>query len=92
MLHDNGVGMNLSKGSSAFLTAGLNVHDNATGILADDTTLSITVAQGLPNSIAGNGTDVQLSFGARSTIENVAIGTPLVCDSTVLSRGTTTCP
>ena len=92
VLHDNGVGMNLSKGSSAFLTAGLNVHDNATGILADDTGLSIAAAQGLPNSIAGNGTDVQLSFGARSTIENVAIGTPLVCDATVLSRGTTTCP
>ena len=70
----------------------MNVHDNATGILADDTSLSIAAAPGLPNSIAGNGTDVQLSFGARSTIENVAIGTPLVCDPTVLSRGTTTCP
>jgi hypothetical protein len=92
VLHDNGVGMNLSKGSSTFLTAGLSVHDNATGILADDTSLSITAAQGLPNSITGNGTDVQLSFGARSTIENFAIGTPLVCDATVLSRGTTKCP
>jgi hypothetical protein len=92
VLHDNGVGMNLSLGSSALLTAGLNVHDNATGILVEEASLSMAAPPGLPNSITGNGTDVQLSFGARSTIENFAIGTPLVCDATVLSRGTTKCP
>lgn len=92
VLHDNGVGMSLASGSSTFLRAGLNVHDNATGILVDNASLEITAPPGLPNSITGNGTNVQLSFGARSTIENFVIGTPLVCDPTVLSRGTTKCP
>ena len=64
VLHDNGVGMSLASGATTFLRAGLNVHDNATGILVDDAGLQIAAAPGLPNSITGNGTDVQLSTSA----------------------------
>jgi len=91
-LHGNGVGMNMSGGSSALLIGGLNVHDNTTGLLVDESSLSLEAAPGLPAAVMNNGINIQLAFGARSTIQNVTIGTPLVCDATVLSRGTTTCP
>jgi hypothetical protein len=84
--------MNMSGGSSALLIGGLNVHDNTTGLLVDESSLSLEAAPGLPAAVMNNGINVQLAFGARSTIQNVTIGTPLVCDATVLSRGTTTCP
>jgi hypothetical protein len=92
ILHNNGVGMNAFAGSSTYLVAGLNVHDNGTGVLADDSSLYFEAAAGLPASIAANGIDVQLSFGTRSTIEHVSVATPLVCEPTVLSRGTAKCP
>jgi hypothetical protein len=34
---------------------------------------------------------VDLRFGTRATLAGVAVGT-IVCDATVLSRGTTVCP
>jgi hypothetical protein len=92
VLHDNGVGMNMLPGSSVFMIGGLNVHDNGIGALVDEASLYLASGQGLAASVAGNTTNVQLSFGSRSTIQNVTIGSPLVCDATVLSRGTTTCP
>ena len=92
VMHDNGVGMNMRPGSSVFMIGGLNVHDNGIGVSVDEASLYVESGQGLSASVAGNSTNVQLTFGSRSTIENVTIGTPLVCDSTVLSRGTTTCP
>lgn len=91
-LHENGVGMNMLPGSSAFMIGGLNVHDNNGGVLVNEASLFLEAGAGLAASVTGNGLDVQLLFGSRSTITNVSIGTPLVCDSTVLSRGTTTCP
>jgi len=92
VLDNNGIGMNAFGGSSTFLVAGLNVHDNGTGVMVDDSSLSIEAAPGLPASIAANGTDVQLSFGTRSTIQNVTVATPLICEPNVLSRGTAKCP
>jgi nitrous oxidase accessory protein NosD len=92
VLHHNDVGMNLRPGSSAFMIARLNVHDNGIGVLVDQANLHLEATPALPASIAGNGSNVQLTFGSRSTIQNVSIATPLVCDSTILSRGTTTCP
>jgi hypothetical protein len=84
--------MNVFAGSKAFLNAALDIHDNGTGVLVDEGSLHLAAVSGLPASIAGNDTDVQLAFGSRSTIENVTVGTPLVCESSVLSRGTVTCP
>jgi hypothetical protein len=92
VLHHNGIGMNLRPGSSAFMIAKLNVHDNGVGVNADQANLQLEATPALPASIADNGTNVQLTFGSRSTIVNVSIDTPLVCDSTILSRGTATCP
>jgi hypothetical protein len=92
VLQGNGVGMNLRTDSAAFIIGTLNVVNNAVGVLADEASLYLQTPSGLSSSVAGNGTNVQLMFGSRSTILNVTIGTPLVCDATVLSRGTTTCP
>jgi len=45
-----------------------------------------------PSSITGNTTvDVDLRFGTRATLGEVTIGT-IVCETTVLSRGSTVCP
>ena len=41
--------------------------------------------------ITGNDTDVNLKFGTRATFQGITIGT-IVCDKTVLTRGTTVCP
>jgi hypothetical protein len=92
VLEHNGVGARLESGASAVRIAGLSVHDNAVGVAADDASLQLRAAPGLPASIANNGVNVQLSFGSRSTIDHIAVGTPLVCDGTVLSRGTARCP
>jgi nitrous oxidase accessory protein NosD len=92
VFHNNGVGMSLRTGAAAFMVARLNVHDNGIGVVVDQANLHLEATPALPASIAGNGSNVQLTFGSRSTIQNVSIGAPLVCDSTILSRGTTTCP
>jgi hypothetical protein len=62
------------------------------GVLADGAgTLTLGSIADNPSTITGNGTDMRLLFGTRSTIEGVTIGT-LSCDATVLSRGTKICP
>jgi hypothetical protein len=92
VMHGNDIGMNLRMGASAFILGTLDVHGNGIGVLADEASILLQGLPGPPSSITNNGTNVQLLFGARSTILNVAVGTPLVCDATVLSRGTATCP
>lgn len=92
VMHGNGIGMNLRMGASTFVVGKLDIHDNGVGVLVDEASLYLQALPGPQSSVAGNGTNVQLLFGSRSTILNVVIGTPLVCDATVLSRGTTTCP
>jgi hypothetical protein len=86
----------LSEGASALLVGGLTVEQNQTGLLADGAgTLTLVSIPPNPSSIQNNGgnggTDVDLRFGTRATLVNVAIGT-IVCDGTVLSRGTKLCP
>jgi hypothetical protein len=92
VMRGNAVGMNLRMGASAFLIGKLDVHGNDIGVLADEASVLLQALPATQGSIAGNGTNVQLLFGSRSTILNVTVGTPLVCDATVLSRGTVTCP
>jgi hypothetical protein len=92
LLHSNGVGMNVSASSNVFAYTGLEIHDNGIGVLVDEASLHLEPASGMTASIASNNTDVQLAFGSRSTIENVTVGTALVCEANVLSRGTVTCP
>jgi hypothetical protein len=92
VIENNPVGMHFEQGSSAIITGGLNVKNNAVaGIEADDASLIFASIPPNPSTILSNGTDVILSFGARSTINGVAVGT-MTCDGTVLSRGTKVCP
>ena len=70
----------------------LTIQSNATGILADAAdTLSFVTDPPNGSAITGNGTDVDLKFGTRATLQGITIGT-IVCDKTVLSRGSTVCP
>jgi hypothetical protein len=92
VVENNPVGMLFLQGSTASITGGLNVRNNIFGIDADNAA-GLTFATMLPNpsAVQSNGTDIRLSFGTKSTINGVTVGT-IVCDGTVLSRGTTVCP
>jgi hypothetical protein len=93
VIENNAVGLNIGQQSGAVIVGGLNVKNNkVTGLLADGAgSLTLVSIPPNPSSITGNGTDVDLRFGTRTTIDGVTIGTT-VCDKTVLSRGTTVCP
>lgn len=56
--------------------------------------LAVTLVSTPPaaSTIQNNtGVDVDFRFGTRATIDGVTVGS-IVCDATVLSRGTTVCP
>ena len=92
VVENNPTGMQFQQGSTATIVGGLNVRNNIIGVDADNAA-GLTFASTPPNpsSIQSNGIDVRLTFGTKSTIAGVAVGT-IVCDSTVLSRGTIVCP
>jgi hypothetical protein len=93
VFRNNGIGMLFTAGCSALVNpARLTVQHNGTGILADAAdTLSFVRDPPNGSAITGNGTDVDLKFGTRATLQGITIGT-IVCDKTVLSRGSTVCP
>jgi hypothetical protein len=92
VVENNPVGMQIGQGSTALIVGGLRVARNATGITADNAGgLTLVSIPPNPSTIQSNRTDVQLGFGTKSTIDGVAVGT-IVCDGTVLSRGTKVCP
>jgi len=90
---NNNVGVSLGIGSSMLSIGGtLNVRGNGTGIAADGADTLTLIASTTNASIDGNrDSDVDLRFGTRSTIIGFAIG-KMLCDGTVLSRGTKVCP
>ena len=90
---NNNVGVSLGIGSSMLSIGGtLNVRGNGTGIAADGADTLTLIASTTNASIDGNrDADVDLRFGTRSTIIGFAIG-KMLCDGTVLSRGTKVCP
>ena len=89
---NNAVGMSIGLGTNVLIAAGLTVQGNATGVLGDGAgTLTLRSVPANPSTITGNTTDMRLLFGTRSTIEGATVGT-LLCDATVLSRGTKICP
>jgi hypothetical protein len=91
-IENNPVGMQFLQGSTATLIGGLNVRNNIFGIDGDNATgLTFASIPPNPSAIQSNGIDVRLSFGTKSTINGVAVGM-IICDATVLSRGTTVCP
>jgi hypothetical protein len=85
--------MLFSAGCSAVVNpAMLTIQNNRTGIQADGAdVLSFVTDPPNGSTITGNGTDVNLKFGTRVTFQGITIGT-IVCDNTVLSRGSTVCP
>jgi hypothetical protein len=92
VIQNNPIGMQFLQGSSATIIGGLNVRNNIFGIDADNAAgLTFASIPPNPSAVQSNGIDVRLSFGTKSTINGVAVGT-IVCDGTVLSRGTTVCP
>ena len=87
-------GLDVGEGGSALIIGGLTVQNNPTGLRGDGAgTLTFLVFDpSNPSSIENNtGTDVDLSFGTRVTFVGVTVGT-IICDATVLSRGSTVCP
>jgi hypothetical protein len=88
----NALGIELGQGSLATLIGGLELSGNDVGLSVDASQLTLVSVPPNPSSVTGNGTDVSASFGARLTIAGATIGTPLVCDASVLSRGSVTCP
>ncbi|MFU8831839.1 MAG: right-handed parallel beta-helix repeat-containing protein [Wenzhouxiangella sp.] len=93
VLENNPVGLLASQGASVGITGGLQASNNfAAGVIADKATgLNLVSIPPNPAAIEFNGTDVILGFGTRSSIQNVTVGS-IVCDPTVLSRGTVVCP
>ena len=89
----NPIGLNIGEGGRALIIGGLTVQHNQTGLLGDaaGTLTLVSLPPDAPSAITGNGTDVDLKFGTRATFGGVTIGT-IVCDTTVLSRGSTVCP
>lgn len=90
----NALGLAAEAGSTVWMQGGLEITGNfGPGIAASDS--SLVLAPGInPVVIEQNAApDVILEFGARSSLAaGVVVGTPLVCDSTVLSRGAIVCP
>jgi hypothetical protein len=92
VIENNVVGLDFAFDGTAIIRGGLMVRNNGTGVRGDDAgVLTFISIPPNPSALTGNGVDVDLRFGARSTIEGVGVGT-ITCDSTVLSRGTTVCP
>jgi len=88
VLEHNTTGLNFIEGAGAVIRGGLSVQNNGTGVLADGAgTLTLVSVPSNPSVVENNGTDVDLKFGTRATVDGVTIGT-ITCDGTVLSRGT----
>jgi hypothetical protein len=94
VLENNKIGLNFGQGSGATVIGGLSVKNNTvSGLLADSAdSLTLVSIPTNPSAIISNtGSDVDLRFGSRITFGGVTVGT-IVCEKTVLSRGSTTCP
>ncbi len=88
----NRVGMLMEDGASALIVGGLNVTDNGAGVSAVGAgTLTLVSVPPNPSSVDLNQVDLDLGFGTRATIDGVA-ATDVVCDDTVLVRGSVSCP
>jgi len=93
ILENNVTGLTATDQSRALIIGGLQVQHNQTGVFADGAgTLTFVSIPPNPSSIVNNATkDVNLNFGTRASLFDVTIGT-IVCDTTVLSRGSSVCP
>ncbi len=83
------VGISVERVSTCEFAAAATVSRNRVGVKVDNSLLRIA-----DTTIADNDTDLALSFGAKAEFLGSAnqIATPIVCDSTVVTRGAFTCP
>lgn len=89
---NNGVG--IYEQSIARIDGSTTIQNNTGwGIRADDgSSIKVRYSTIQDNGGAGVQNNINLGFGARSTLDDNTIGGTLNCDSSVLSRGTTVCP
>jgi hypothetical protein len=72
--------LNFGQAGGAVIVGGLTVRNDKTGVLADAAgPLTFVSIPPNPSIITGNGTDVDLRFGTRTTIDGVAVGT-ITCE------------
>jgi hypothetical protein len=92
-LRGNATGLNLGSESSLLTIGGFRAQNNGIGILADGAgTVTLVSTPRNQSIVRGNGiSDMDLRFGTRMTVD-AAIVEKLICDGTILSRGTTKCP
>lgn len=84
---NNGVGMLMEDGASALIIGGLNLTGNGAGLSAIGAgTLTLVSVPPNPSTIDTNQFDLDLGFGTRVTITDVAF-TSIACDASVLIRG-----
>ena len=92
VLENNPVGMVVAENANVMNKGGLEISGNFGPGLVADAAGTIDLFGEAPSFIEGNGgPDVILEFGTRATIKDVDVGL-IVCDPTVLSRGTVVCP
>src|SRR5262249_34091333 len=93
-LKGNAIALNVGNESLLLMIVGLDVQTNVTVLLADAAgTLTLLAVPPNPSAVRNNtAADADLRFGTRVTVDGVTFGTPLKCDGTVLSRGSTKCP
>ena len=93
VLKGNAVGLTVGTESSVLSVGGFDVQNNGTGLLADGAgSLVLVSIPPNPAAFQSNTTaDADLRFGTRITVSGAGFG-KVVCDATVLSRGTTKCP
>ena len=93
LVENNGVGMSLGPAATVNMTGGLTARENGTGIFSDGAVILLDSMVGNPVVINSNAVDMDLQFGTRSRIQGEGLNVgAIVCDGTVLSRGTKTCP
>jgi hypothetical protein len=89
LVERNTVGLNLGGGVVMFALGTLTVRSSAeTGILADSAQVNLFSPL---SEITGNGVDMDLRFGAQATVAGATVGTRR-CESSVMVRGSISCP
>jgi hypothetical protein len=92
VVENNPVGMVVAENSNVMNKGGLEISGNfGPGLVADAAGTIDLAGESLSFIESNGGPDMVLEFGSRATIKGVDVGV-LVCDPTVLVRGTVACP
>ena len=89
---NNFTGMLIEDGGSSLIVGGLNISQNVQGIAAAGAgTLNFVSVPPNPSTVDTNQLDLNFSFGSRVTLDGVTASS-IVCDPTVMMRGSLACP